>query len=391
MNTTQEGIVTLLRAGITGEALTLPADFSLEEAAKIAVKQSAGQIFYQGALTCGVSQEMPVMKQLLTHYYKRMIIHERQMRAIQEIFAVFEANGIDYMPMKGCELKALYPKPELRAMSDADILIRAEDHPRILPLMEELGYTFQREDDHVFMWSSKVLHVELHKFLAPPADEDYHAYYGTGWRRARKQAGCHYAMSPEDTYLFLFTHFARHYRFGGIGCRHAVDLFVYRRAFADLDESYLKAELRKLHLLEFHAHVERMLDVWFHGGEPDEITELITAFVFSGGSWGTMETMMFAQEIKAAARAGRVKRSGLRSMLRAIFPPVSQLSYRYALIRKSPVFLPVVWVARWIDILFFRPQKIRKRVRILRTVSDDAVRSRAEALAAVGLGFHFDR
>ena len=239
----------------------------------------------------------------------------------------------------------------------------------------------------IYTWNSKWLHVELHKSLVPPVDEDYFAYYGSGWDLARNSYGTRYDLSSEDTYLFLFTHFARHYRNAGIGCRHVTDLFVFRRAYPELDWTYINGELEKLCLRQFHDNMTDLLAVWFSDRAADSITELMTAFIFSGGSWGSMETEMYAQEIKAAARTGGVSGSGLRAALRAVFPPRSQMAYRYQAVIKFPALLPVFWVVRWIDILFFRPQKIRKRLRILQGISDEKVLDRSKALEAVGLGY----
>lgn len=390
MNITHLGIVMLLRSGITGEKLALPETFSIEDAAVILRRQSVAPLAYQGAVNCGFGQESAAIQQMLSLYYRSLLKHERQMCALEQLLRAFEESAVPHMPVKGCNIKKLYPKPELRAMGDADILIHPEQHDRIRPVMEGLGFTFLRENDHVFEWKSDDLYVELHKSLIPPDDEDFHAYYGTGWRLAQKRTGYRYDLSDEDAYLFAFTHFARHYRRGGIGCRHVVDLFVYRNLFPRMDMGYIYGELRKLNLTEFHNNIMKLLDVWFAGHEGDSVTELISAFIFSGGNWGTMEAGIFAEEVKAARKAGKVKNAGMKAIIRAVFPPISQLSYRYTIVRKYPVTLPVVWVVRWFDILLFRPQKIRKRVNALRMVSNAEVLSHQSALRAVGLDFHTD-
>ena len=389
MNVTQKGITILLRSGITGEKLQLPADFSLEEAFGILRRQSMAPLAYEGAVQCGVPAENPVMQKMLMICYQNLMQHELQMRAVNRILEAFEANKIPHMPVKGCNMKKLYPKPELRAMGDADILIHPQDHGRIRTVMTALGFDFLSENDHVFEWNSKDLYVELHKSLVPVDDEDYYAYYNTGWQLAVQGSGYRHDLSTEDAYIFIFTHFARHYRRGGIGCRHVVDLFVYRRAFPNMDMDYIRRELTKLHLQEFHENVLRMLDVWFLGVDQDETTDLITAFIFSGGNWGTMEAETYSREVKKARKTGAVKNTVLKSALTTFFPPISQLSYRYTIIRKCPWLLPIIWVVRWVDILLFRPQKIRKRVHILQTINNEKVLSHQQALEAVGLDFYF--
>ena len=386
MNTIYQIIKTLLRSGITGEKLTLPVESIPEEVYQIVCRQSVAALAYQGAVNCGVSHQ-ELMQKLFAHYYKAMLYSERQMLAIENLFQAFEQSGIPYMPLKGCNMKKLYPKAELRSMGDADILIHPEDHERIRPVMEKLGFQYIRENDHVFEWRSKQLYVELHKSLVPITDEDYFCYYRTGWQLGIKGEGSRYDLSAEDAYIFMFTHFARHFRHTGIGCRHVVDLYVYRCAYPDMKMDYVQEELQKLHLLEFHQNIEKMLDAWFLGMEENEITCLATTMIFSGGNWGTAEAGVFSNVIKMSSKEGDIKQSGLKATLYAFFPPKEQLSYQYESVRKYPVLLPVFWVVRWVDILLFKPWKIGKKLRILKTVGNDGVMNRRDVLKKMGLEY----
>ena len=156
-------------------------------------------------------------------------------------------------------MKQRYPKHEFRPMADADILIREEQYEQIRPLMRQLGFYEGVESNHEYIWDSVSLHVELHKRLVPSYNKDYYAYFGDGWRLATGHKGTRFFMTPEDEFIYLFVHLAKHYRDGGVGCRQMVDLWVQRRSFPGLDEDYLRRELRKLHLLEFYDNVHKTL------------------------------------------------------------------------------------------------------------------------------------
>ena len=140
MNTIHKGITTLLRSAITGESYALPEDFVLADTLAEINRHSVAALAYAGAVNCGLDKNSPEMKRLFQTYVKSMMISEGQMAQIRRLFAAFDAAGIDYMPLKGCKLKAMYPKPELRAMGDADVLIRMEQYDKIKPIMEELGF-----------------------------------------------------------------------------------------------------------------------------------------------------------------------------------------------------------------------------------------------------------
>ena len=180
---------------------------------------------------------------------------------LDKVFAAFDEHHIDYLPLKGVLLKHIYPKAEMRSMGDADVLIRVDQYDRIKPLMPPLGFAEVTESDHELIWQSEVLHLELHKRLVPSYHEAEFAYFGDGWDRAVKLQGCRYDMKPEDEYVFLFAHFAKHYVDGGIGIRHALDLWVYRRTNPDLDNAYIQTELKKLKLERFELPREEALEL----------------------------------------------------------------------------------------------------------------------------------
>ena len=147
MNVVQKGIVTLLHSGLTGSKLELPEDFKLEDAFGILRRQSIVPLACEGAVNCGLATDSAVMQKMMMLCYQNLIKHENQSKALLQIFNGFEAQRIPYLPVKGCNLKGLYPKPELRPMGDADILIKPEDHNRIKPIMEALVFRYEGEND----------------------------------------------------------------------------------------------------------------------------------------------------------------------------------------------------------------------------------------------------
>lgn len=390
MDITHQGIITLLKSAITGACLSLPDGFSLESADSIIQSHSLLALACQGAANCGIDTASEIMRRYQLQYYRGILRSERQMRKLTQLFQAFEERGIDYLPVKGCNLKKMYPQPEMRVMGDADILIRPGQKKEISAAMNALGFTFQTENEHVYEWKCDALFVELHKSLVPPEDEDFFRYYGTGWDLAVHTGGHRYDLSAEDSFLFLFVHFARHYRFSGIGCRQILDLWVYRRAFPDLRQDYLAQELKKLKLSEFFQNTMHLLDVWFENAEPDEISDLMTAYIFSGGSWGSAEAMLYSQQLKKASQQGAVHHSGIQAFWRILFPSRTRMCYSYPVLLHSPYLLPFVWVVRWFHILFLRPQNIRKNLTILHSMDDQKVLSRQQAMQAVGLDYYLD-
>ena len=161
MNVIQEGTICLIKSAITGAAVVLPEQFSLDRSYEMAAKQGFIPLLYEGAIRCGVPKDGALMQKMRLQTYKHMLISEQQMREVARLLETFDQQGIDHMPVKGCNMKALYPKPELRSMGDADILIRREQLPRCGEIMRSLGYKLSQESDHTDNWQSEKLYVEL--------------------------------------------------------------------------------------------------------------------------------------------------------------------------------------------------------------------------------------
>ena len=392
-DTLRQGVLALIHSAVSGEAKTLPEGFDLEAAVPIVHAHKVGNLVYYGAVNCGIDPHSVVMQKLFTVTYKCMLVDEQQRREIEKLAAAFEHAGIDYLPLKGVMLKNLYPKTDMRIMGDADIMIRYEQYEKIKAVVEELGYTFKVETDHELVWDNSKLHLELHKRLVPAYNKDFASYYGDCWRLARtvSAATCEYEMSDEDHMIFLLTHFAKHYRNGGIGVRHVLDLYIYRNAKPNLDHQYIICELKKLKLDVFYEHILATISAWFEGGDHTESTRMISQHIFDGGAYGSSVGRSMADAIRDKAESGKTARQLKRERWwHAIFLPYDSMCIKYRWLKKCPVFLPLMWVVRWIDILFRSPNRVRAQSKKFALVEDTALDTYESQMQAVGLGFHFE-
>lgn len=390
MTALERGILNLLRSGITGEPLALGDGFDLEAAQPLLQKHSVLALAYIGAVNCGIDKNLPVMQQMFRTYCLIMMKSQRQMKAVEQLCSAFEAAGIDYMPLKGCNMKRLYPKPETRQMGDADILIHSEDYEKIRPIVAGLGFTGETADISVMVWNSNDLYLELHMRLISTDFEDYCARYGDGWQRAQNVHGYRFGLKPEDEYVFLFVHFAKHYRVSGIGCRHVMDLWVYRRAHPEMDFGYIREELEKMRLWEFHEYIRKLTEVWFEGAEADERTEFIHRFILDSGNWGQWKNYVLSQAAKNTKYTGSVQAGNLRGVLRMVFPDVEHMLGRYPFLMRAPYLLPVCWALRGASVLLFRRHKVRALHKSVVIASPDQIENYQQALEYVGLDFDIE-
>ena len=333
MNTLQKGVVTLIRSALTQQPYKLPDDFSIEDAAEIIRLHCIATLCYEGAALCGVPTDTPFMEELFKVYCATTIKSIRQEAAVSKLFHAFESSGIDYIPLKGCRMRPLYPKPELRNMGDADVLIRPEQYDRVVPIVRKLGYELYAQTDHDYSWTSNDLFLELHHRLMPPEEIAYTAIYEDGWLSAKPQFGSRWEFSPEDEWLYLFDHFTKHY-ITGVGIRQVSDLWMFLKTFPDLDKAYIERQLAKLNFGEFYTNVLSLISVWFDDAQPTEKADFMTDYIFSSGTWGTLETKEASKLAYEAEKRIPIPAMFLKRIWRFFFPKREYLEIVFPKLRE---------------------------------------------------------
>ena len=385
----QREFINLLKAGFSGKAEKISPDFDFEKATQLAKAHNIAPILYYGATNCKIPQEEQFMQALYQLTLKSIMVSMRQTHELERLQKAFEAENIEYMLLKGTILKAIYPKPEMRTMGDADVLIKLEQYPKIASVMEALQYTFKGETDHEMVWTKPSLYLELHKSIMTTYNKDFYGYFGTGWKLAKKLPGSSgYQMSTEDFYLFMFVHFTKHYRISGIGIKHLLDMWVYANAHPELDWSYVEAELKKLQLAQFHGNIQKTIAVWFGEEASTDVTDLITNVIFSSGQYGSAEMAIINRSLQKGKKAvWRIKAS---QFFDGVFLPYKAMKVKYPVLNKAPILLPVMWVVRVFGILLRPKGRVRMFVDRMEQIDDDKLRRNEKVLKFVGLDFHAD-
>ncbi len=387
MDAMQTWTVLLLKAAVTGQGQVLPEGISLEALLPLAKQQGLATLIYEGAILSGIPASQPAMEQLFRQYYTILLQSERQMAQVRRLLDRFQQEGIDHLPLKGCILKELYPRQELRPMGDADILIRWEQYPRIRGLMEDLGFALVMESNCEQTWKHPDLLVELHRRLVQPSNRDLTGYFGDGWQRACREEGHRWGYSAEDAFLYLFTHFAKHYRGGGIGCRHVLDLWVFLEKHPQMDQDYVLRELETLGLAIFYRHILSLLDGWFGAGELGEVEAFISQRIFTGGSFGSYQDRRIFAELSMQDSPSQDRRTRLHYLRRTFFPSLWAMKEKYPLLRRLPILLPLCWVWRWGEVLVLRRRYIGRAIRTTFLLSDERMAAHRKNLEYVGLRY----
>jgi len=213
---------------------------------------------------------------------------------VAKVEALFEENGIRYVPLKGAIMKGLYPQTYHRLARDYDVLIdesemlRAEDL-----LVEKLNYEEEGVARHHYSLKNEsgLLEVELHRFLLGRNDV---AIIDDPWSRVLsveaegEKKTFKRRFSAEDFYLHLVGHWTKHWARNMTAIRMFVDVWVFNQKFgANLDRARLDESFRKLGILDFVRNVERAGNVWFGNLESDEIVDAMTSQLFNRNLYGS--------------------------------------------------------------------------------------------------------
>lgn len=382
-------VISLLKSALKGTRAEVPLEFDWQELFSFAKSQSLVPLMYQGVTNSGITLPDDIANKMNSIALKHLWADQQQQFEIAKLESAFEKNSIDYMPIKGVLLRHLYPNTEMRPMGDADIMIRVEQKDKAAEVMESLGYAFSYETAHEIVYGKGAVVIELHKCLIPPRTKDFYEYYKDSWSFAQKVEGHNfrYEMSDEDHLIFLITHFAKHYRAGGIGVLHMADIYLYLST-KELNNRYVRDELNKLQILKFYDNVVSTIENWFNNGLGNERIDLITDWIFKNGLWGTSKSRTMAAAVRTS-KSTSVKSIGFKYMIGQVFPRIEGMQLRYPVLKKHKYLLPFMWIARWLDLLLFKRNRVRNKIKQIELTNEKSVSAYQEELQYVGLDFNY--
>jgi hypothetical protein len=196
-------------------------------------------------------------------------------------------------------------------------------------------------------------------------------------------------MSANDEMVFLFTHFARHYRDGGIGCRHVADLWVYCNAHPELNKAYIEEKLASLQLVTFYRHIRRLMAVWFEDAPGDELIDFISDFIFASGSFGDKVSWLQSRTVRDSKNNVLRFSSKLVYLWKTAFPSCVVLRGKYTILKRCPWMLPLVWLWRPVYKVLFERDSLQVQKQNVRILTRENVQNRQQALQYVGLDYNF--
>lgn len=287
------------------------------------------------------------------------IIQRKEKTALCELFS---KNKIRCLPLKGCHMKQLYPRPDMRMMCDIDILIDVCNAKLVRKLMTENGYKCENFNagNHDTYHKLPIMNVEIHRQLIIKKYTKLKNHYDNILDRCipDEQGGYVLSLPPEEFYTYELVHLYKHFIDGGSGIRSIMDIYLMEQKLkCSLDKDKLDEILNKLELSSFYKEVCELASVWFGDISESELKNKYDEYIISSGAYGTLEHNIN----NGIDECGKTK-----FFIKRIFVDYRSMTGLFPILRVLPILLPLCWVWRLISALIKKREIVFKQLKYIR-------------------------
>ena len=355
--TSAEGVfLDLARSILNGtKPSELPDDVTADEVFAIGSRQDMAPITFCALNSISPKPESEKWGEWQKRFLDDCMRSEIQLSEYRRLTEYLCGNGVKIIPLKGVVIKDLYPSPSLRVMSDVDLLYNGIQTRNLSKLMKAFGYSAKDLEAgyHDVFYKKPCMNIELHRQL-----EEYNSPYKSilndMFDRATEDAEVPnlYHIKPEDLYIHVIVHAAKHFKLSGLGIRPIADIYVIYSKFSEnWDFGYISSQLQSVGLERFEEKI-RKTAVSFFGEEHSEISDAELMFFFRGGTYGKYDESVRWESISS----GECRKDAI---LRKIFAPMSDMKNWFPVLKKHPYLYPFIMVFRWFDRLLHRTRRVK--------------------------------
>lgn len=282
----------------------------------------------------------------------------------------FVSQGYDVMPLKGSIVRNYYPTPDMRTMTDIDLLVKADNREAVRKIMYSCGYEmFLPDDGQVDTFKKgKYGYIDLHYYLMAKnhhGQEHFQDTWDIAYETDRKGV---YAFTYEDLYVYNVGHYAKHMFSSGTGMRCVADVYVMWKNATDEQKAVISEKLKQKELYTFNEQLVKVAGIWFDGDEDDGSTDDIQAYFINTSTYGNEDSV---DAIKLMTDTGENISKG-EYYRKRIFPGAEYLYTRYNIKHRCPLVLPFLWLYRLISVVFIG-KKVAKEVTKTENVTQENI------------------
>lgn len=294
----------------------------------------------------------------------------------------FVSQGYDVMPLKGSIVRNYYPTPDMRTMTDVDLLVKADDREAVRKIMYSCGYEMFIPDDGQVDTFKKGNHcyIDLHYYLMAKnhhGQEHFQDTWDIAFETDKKGV---YAFTYEDLYVYNVGHYAKHMFSSGTGMRCVADAYVLWKNATEEQKVIINEKLKQKELFTFNEQLVKVAGIWFDGEEDDGTTDDIQAYFIDTSTYGNEDSV---DAIKLMTDSGE-SISKWEYFKKRIFPGAEYLYERYNVKHKCPLLLPFLWLYRLFSIMFIG-KRVAKEVTKTENVTKEEIEKSRILYSKLGL------
>ena len=398
MNQTQKQLVKMLSSAVRKEQVTFNLDESIDWEALI---EEAKEHKVSGLAYSAVKNNIGQLNidDALLNEWKRDVIfssmhQSKHVKQVSELLQVFNDHEIPVIILKGMVLRNLFPNPDLRTMSDVDVLVHEEDLGRIEDMLTAMNFTKVEDpqEKHDVYYKPGGIKIEVHWSLTEDGMFKGGKAYEEGiWDRTREVEvlGVKTLTLGYNDFIFhLIIHMASHVAYHGFGVRYLVDLVVMieqQGQFIDWQEVIRLIDLCQIR--KFSAVIFRCCEDLFGLKLPKEVAQLatvdsnyLTLFedeVMNSGVHGYRESgEVLSRQI---SYNNQKQLSPLQKMMNLFFPAIDEMSDKYHYAKKNKFLAPIAWIHHLFVGLFHPTYSFKDKVKLM-TSGYQTVKKRADMI-----------
>lgn len=371
MDKTQQFMIELLSAAIRSKEYEKTVDaVDWNELLRLAEEHLVVPLLYPVVKKYVTDREL--LERWRRYSIESAIRQKKFIEDIHDILLSFNDENIDVIALKGLVIRNYYPHPELRSMSDVDLLIRENDIRTVEDCLERKGYYRAGEDEKHIIFSQKSkptieIHTKLSKEFSGDKIRKWEESLWDHTSNININGVLIKTLSLEDHLLYICVHMANHVLTTGFGLRQLCDLTVF------VEENLNKLDWNRFYKMAEELGIRRYTIILFElcrrlydlqGVEKHNLTEedyanieLLLQDIISGGIFGCSSAERIVSGSYNVFLGNKTKSelvSRKKRLLYLIFPSYKHMKVRYKYIRIFPFLLPTAWILRIVRNLFKR-------------------------------------
>lgn len=366
INTTQGYFLNLVKCALKGEQpAEKPNAVDFEAVFNFALGRSALSLVWHSIKKLNNQPDSELLRKWNISYSKMCLyLTASQEMQLENLICEFTSRGYDVMPLKGSQICAYYPTPDMRTKGDIDLLVKTDmsqqARDKIKQIMLELGYEIDVLNDgqvDAYKGPNKV-YVEIHFEFMAPTHPNYE-HFIIDWDKLEKNENSkHYSMSLVDLYYYNIGHFAKNMAAKGNGFRAVADTYVLWQKLSSAEREELNRRFGKINLKKLNDALVYISEIWFDDKYDDSTTQNLQRYLLGNSVYGfekNRAVLKLLQEHNSNA-----KKSAYHHIIGRFFPSADELYRRYNIKNKNSFILPFLWFWRILSLPFISKEKREK-------------------------------